>query len=70
MGVKPLAVLERGGMEIWVEATDIKLLPDVRMCLEVLLVLIGMCPDTPRRISLGVDLSKRTEINIRWGNKQ
>ena len=63
-GITPLALLERRRIEVGTpEAISIGVLLDIWVCLEELLVLVGVYPDSSRRISLGVDLSMRTGIS-------
>ena len=65
-GVISLALLERRRIEVGIpEAISIELLSDIWVCLEVLLVLVGVFPDASRRVSLGIDLSMRADISVR-----
>jgi len=67
-----LAFLERRRGEAWVrtaEATSIELLSNVWVTRKVLFILVGMDPNTPRRISLGVDLSNKAGVSNRWDDR-
>ena len=53
-----------GGLRLW-GMSSIDPLLDIWVCLEVLFILVWMCPDRSRRIGLGVDLSRKSGISIR-----